>query len=125
MDTKYKILIFVIAVIVLSIPLKCMLDNREGFGTYNGYYKQYSENCSGLDRYACDRAYNCGVATELNGYSYCTAGSSRGPYFAEPAYWTYKGASDIYFPQTHRFPMIYTNSLYPYSKIYSMKSINK
>ena len=122
-NTTILILIFIFAVIVLSIPLKCMFNNKEGFGTYNGYYKQYSENCYGLDSYACDKCYNCGSCGAIDGSQKCVPGDSNGAYFADCAYWRFSDPS-LYYPQTHRFPMIYSKSMYPYSKTYPMKSIN-
>lgn len=121
-NTIIYVSIFIIAIVILSFPLKCILNNREGFGTYNSYNKKFCSRCSGLDSYACANCYTCGLATDANGVSVCTDGDSTGPFYADTSYWTYSDPS-IYFPQTHRFPMIYSKSMYPYSKTYPMKAL--
>lgn len=112
------IFIIIIAIISLSIPLKCpgiISDYKEGFIPYsysNYYYPFYSKYCSSCgwkSRYSCSNCINCGYCITPYGYGECVPGDSKGPYFREDCLaWEYAP-----FPFYHR-PFVYFVHPYMY-----------
>ena len=120
---RYVVVLFwilVLAVILLSTPTKCLGRSgdgkKEGFYTYNGYYKNYCSSCGHKTRFSCAKCVNCGYAINESGVGFCTPGDASGPYFTQDAtYWEY-GSPYMYYPQSHLFPVIKTRSAFPYNK---------
>lgn len=118
---RYAIILFwilIVAVILLSTPTKCLRDGakKEGFYTYNGYYKNYCSSCGHKTRFSCAKCVNCGYAINESGVGFCTPGDASGPYFTrDAAYWEYNSPY-IYYPSSHLYPIIKSRSMYPYNK---------
>lgn len=88
--------IFVLAVILLSTPVKCKaLDkNKEGFYTTYGYYKKYCPSTGWRSRYSCAKCTNAGYCISSSGIGECVPGDSSGPYFREDCqYWELNASS--------------------------------
>lgn len=108
--------IFVIAVILLSIPTKCSLDNKmtEGFYTNYGYYKRYCGSCGYKNRASCAKCTNCVGCITPNGNFECVPGDSSGPYFRRDCQYVEYGDPYYYYPYSHVYPVTKVNSVYPY-----------
>ena len=115
---RYIVILFwvlVCAVIMLSVPTKCMDDKKkEGFYTYNGYFKNYCGSCGFRSRYSCNKCTNCGWAMNKNGVGQCLPGDNSGPFFAnDVTYWEYSNPY-FYYPYSHLYPVIREKSVMPY-----------
>lgn len=131
MDSDRRAYLMVIAVmiilcIIVLFPLGCQIkqDNkvdpemREGFYSYNNYFKEYCPSCRYRDRYSCGKCTNCGLCGFNNGTSECVPGNSDGPYYREDCdFWTY-GDPYLYYPNTNLFPIVRTKSMVPFTRPY-------
>lgn len=129
-NTVILLWIFIIAVILLSTPLKCNPFNKfynsndtvEPFYTNYGYYKRYCSNCGHRSRASCSKCTTCGFCLSYGRYAdgshgligECTTGDASGPYFrADCAYWEY-GDPYYYAPYGNIFSNVQTKSIYPH-----------
>lgn len=123
---RYVVILFwilIVAVILLSTPTKCVMDDKkkEGFYTYNSYFKNYCGSCSGKTSYACAKCTNCGTCQTASGVSECVSGDSSGPYFRDDCvFYTYNNPY-YYYPYSDSYPVIKTRSIYPFAQ----KRINR
>ncbi len=105
-----KIIYVTIAIIAAVLLYKFLNSSKEGFYTYNSYFKQYCPSCNWRTRYSCSKCTNCGYCITANGVGSCEPGSSAGPYFRKDcAYWQYSDPS-MYYPPSHYYPMIKTKT---------------
>ena len=77
----YWYLVIIIGVIVLSITLIILLDNKYEF--YSSDYPLYCPNCGDLDKQKCDGCINCGYCITPNGQGECVEGDEQGPLFRQ------------------------------------------
>ncbi|QKF94284.1 hypothetical protein QKU48_gp0826 [Fadolivirus algeromassiliense] len=119
MDRYILILFWVLvcAVILLSVPTKCALDDKkEGFYSYFGYFKNYCGSCGHRSRYSCSKCINCGWAMNSTGAGQCLPGDSSGPFYnTDATYWEYSSPY-MYYPYSNLYPVIREKSIYPYYK---------
>jgi hypothetical protein len=120
MDSYVIILIWVmiVAVILLSTPMKCVMGDgvKEGFFTYNSYFKNYCSSCGFRTAYSCSKCSNCGLSTNAAGVSQCVPGDSSGPFFnTDTMFYTYNSPY-FYYPYSDLYPVIKTRSLVPYDR---------
>ena len=113
---RYIVILFwilIIAVILLSTPTKCMNEKKEGFYTYNSYFKGYCSDCGSKTRYACSKCNNCGYSINASGVGHCVPGDASGSYFADDTmYWIYNDPN-FYYPSSDLYPVVKTRSQYP------------
>ena len=107
--------IFVLAIVMLSIPMSCNKKTTEGFDMYPYYSRRYCPSCEFRGRGSCSMCLNCGYCIKADGTGRCLPGDSNGPYFAEDcAYWTYGQDNEFYYPYSNIYPVVKIKSMFPH-----------
>lgn len=117
---KYIVVLFwilVLAIILLSVPTKCVSGNKkEGFHGFFTYHKQYCPSCGWRSKESCSRCTNCGICTTANGFAECSPGDASGPYYrTDCVYWNY-GNPYNYYQNALAYPITLTKDMYPYNR---------
>lgn len=122
---RYIIVLFwilILAVILLSVPSKCMRGRAEGmrgvepFVDYYGYYKKFCPSCGWRSRNSCSKCTNCIFGVTKDGYGRCLAGDSSGPYFANDLLYYEYGDDQTFYPGSNVYPIVKHRNIYPYNR---------
>jgi hypothetical protein len=121
---RYVVILFwvlIVAVILLSTPTKCMMGGgdgvKEGFYSYNSYFKNYCSDCGFRTRYSCAKCTNCGYSIDAGGVGQCLPGDSSGPFFDTGNTMFYQFDSPyFYYPYSDLYPVIKSRSIYPFDR---------
>lgn len=117
---KYLVVLFwilVLAVVLSSIPTKCVLGGgSEGFHNFFGYNKVYCGSCGFRSKEASSKCINCGWCVNSDGVGESVPGNASGPlYRTDCAYWDY-GNPYNYYQGGIAYPVTLVKDMYPYNR---------